>query len=135
MRTIIFQSDMRANDPVGGCYRYIQELQAQIKYHQAELELVLQQLALYRSQPHLHHHDHLNLYNNNPIAPVVPHPTHYQYLQQEPPYMMVHPQEQHHQIQNSDVCLQEDVSGCWGVQDSGCLSSLSLQNKNMSGTI
>ncbi|XP_028778754.1 uncharacterized protein LOC114735241 [Neltuma alba] len=46
---------------------------------------------------------------------------------------MVHPQEQHHQIQNSDVCLQEDVSGCWGVQDSGCLSSLSLQNKNNVG--
>lgn len=56
MRTIIYQSDMRANDPVGGCYRYIQELQAQIEYYRAELELVLQQLAIFRAQAHHHHH-------------------------------------------------------------------------------
>ncbi|KAK4269246.1 hypothetical protein QN277_022431 [Acacia crassicarpa] len=48
MRSIIFQSDMRANDPVGGCC--IQELVAQIEYHRAELDLVLQQLAVFR--PH-----------------------------------------------------------------------------------
>ncbi|XWS18386.1 hypothetical protein CRYUN_Cryun32bG0039000 [Craigia yunnanensis] len=40
MRTIIFQSDARANDPVGGCYRVIQELQRQIEYSRAELDLV-----------------------------------------------------------------------------------------------
>jgi hypothetical protein len=50
MRTIIFQSDMRANDPVGGCYKYIQDLQAQIEYYKIELDLVHQQLAIFRSQ-------------------------------------------------------------------------------------
>ncbi|XP_054782072.1 LOB domain-containing protein 22-like [Prosopis cineraria] len=133
MRTIIYQSDMRANDPVGGCYRYILELQAQIKYHQAELELVLQQLAVFRSQAHLHHHHHhhhhLNPYNNNPIAPLLPPTHHYQYLQQLPrqdqTYMIV---EQEHE-NNNDVTLQDEVSG-WPVQDSVSLSSLSIQNKN-----
>ncbi|XP_058227139.1 LOB domain-containing protein 22-like [Rhododendron vialii] len=51
MRTIIFQSDTRANDPVGGCYRIICELKCQIEYNMVELELVLQQLALCRAPP------------------------------------------------------------------------------------
>lgn len=50
MRTIIFQSDVRANDPVGGCYRMIRELQRQIEYTRAELDFVLHQLAIYRAQ-------------------------------------------------------------------------------------
>ncbi|KAE8669730.1 LOB domain-containing protein 22 [Hibiscus syriacus] len=50
MHTIVFQSDARANDPVGGCYRIIQELQRQIEYSQAELDLVLHQLAICRAQ-------------------------------------------------------------------------------------
>ncbi|KAF7124280.1 hypothetical protein RHSIM_Rhsim12G0206300 [Rhododendron simsii] len=50
MRTIVFQSDVRANDPVGGCYRIIRELQRQIEYNRAELVLVLQQLAICRAQ-------------------------------------------------------------------------------------
>ncbi|KDP40764.1 hypothetical protein JCGZ_24763 [Jatropha curcas] len=54
MRTIIFQSDVRANDPVGGCYRIIRELQRQIEYHKAELDLVLHQLAICRAQQQNH---------------------------------------------------------------------------------
>ncbi|GAV90570.1 DUF260 domain-containing protein [Cephalotus follicularis] len=50
MNTIIFQSDARANDPVGGCYRIILELQRQIEYSKAELDLVLHQLAICRTQ-------------------------------------------------------------------------------------
>ncbi|KAH7839107.1 hypothetical protein Vadar_007052 [Vaccinium darrowii] len=50
MRTIVFQSDVRANDPVGGCYRIIRELQRQIEYNKAELVVVLQQLAFCRAQ-------------------------------------------------------------------------------------
>ncbi|KAK8670266.1 hypothetical protein V6N13_105024 [Hibiscus sabdariffa] len=50
MHTIVFQSDARANDPVGGCYRIIQELQRQIEFSQAELDVVLHHLALCRSQ-------------------------------------------------------------------------------------
>ncbi|KAK9281891.1 hypothetical protein L1049_004798 [Liquidambar formosana] len=55
MRTIIIQSDVRANDPVGGCYRIIRELQRQIEFSKAELDLVLHQLALCRAQSHLPH--------------------------------------------------------------------------------
>ncbi|KAJ6327607.1 hypothetical protein OIU78_014466 [Salix suchowensis] len=50
MRTIIFQSDVRANDPVGGCYRMIRDLQREIEYSRAELDFVLHQLAMYRAQ-------------------------------------------------------------------------------------
>ncbi|MBA0851763.1 hypothetical protein Goshw_025468 [Gossypium schwendimanii] len=46
MHTIVFQSDTQANDSVGGCYRIIQELPHQIEYSQAELKLVLHQLAI-----------------------------------------------------------------------------------------
>uniref|UniRef100_A0A3Q7HR87 LOB domain-containing protein n=1 Tax=Solanum lycopersicum TaxID=4081 RepID=A0A3Q7HR87_SOLLC len=41
MRTIIFQSDVRANDPVGGCYRIIRDLQRHIDYCKAELDIIL----------------------------------------------------------------------------------------------
>ncbi|KAL3511680.1 hypothetical protein ACH5RR_024397 [Cinchona calisaya] len=50
MRTIIFQSDVRATDPVGGCYRIIRQLQHQIDYTKAELDFVLHQIALCRAQ-------------------------------------------------------------------------------------
>ncbi|KAL6335268.1 hypothetical protein AAG906_029505 [Vitis piasezkii] len=49
MRTIIFQSDVRASDPVGGCYRIIRDLQRQIEYTKAELDLVLHHLAICRA--------------------------------------------------------------------------------------
>ncbi|XP_061371101.1 LOB domain-containing protein 22-like [Gastrolobium bilobum] len=52
MNTIIFQSDIRATDPVGGCYRHIQHLQSQIEYYKAELQLVLQHLDFCRAQAH-----------------------------------------------------------------------------------
>lgn len=73
MRTIIYQSDVRANDPVGGCYRIIRDLQRQIEYTRAELQVVLHQLAICRAQnqSHQHHHhmllalDQPNINNNN----------------------------------------------------------------------
>ncbi|XP_071685611.1 LOB domain-containing protein 22-like [Rutidosis leptorrhynchoides] len=49
MRTIIYQSDVRAHDPVGGCYRIIRELQRHIEYTRAELDIVLHQLAICRT--------------------------------------------------------------------------------------
>ncbi|XP_068498581.1 LOB domain-containing protein 22-like [Phaseolus vulgaris] len=48
MATIIYESDMRAKDPVGGCLRIIQNLQSQIAYSQTELQLMLQHLAFFR---------------------------------------------------------------------------------------
>ncbi|KAL6563300.1 hypothetical protein OROHE_005887 [Orobanche hederae] len=49
MRTIIFQSDARAADPVGGCYRIIRDLEHQISLARAELDIVLHHLALCRA--------------------------------------------------------------------------------------
>ncbi|CAH9076884.1 unnamed protein product [Cuscuta europaea] len=48
MRTIIFESDVRALDPVGGCYAIIRHLQHQIDQTQAELDLVLTHIAYCR---------------------------------------------------------------------------------------
>ncbi|KAK8523319.1 hypothetical protein V6N12_047843 [Hibiscus sabdariffa] len=41
---------MRAADPVGGCYKYIFELNKQIARYQAELDLVNQQLSICKAQ-------------------------------------------------------------------------------------
>ncbi|KAL6495930.1 hypothetical protein OROGR_030493 [Orobanche gracilis] len=49
MRTIIFQSDARAADPVGGCHRIIRDLEHQISLARAELDIVLHHLALCRA--------------------------------------------------------------------------------------
>ncbi|KAG0499283.1 hypothetical protein HPP92_003974 [Vanilla planifolia] len=45
MRSIIFQSNARACDPVGGCYGIILELEAQIRRTLAQLDVVQRQLA------------------------------------------------------------------------------------------
>ncbi|KAL6491737.1 hypothetical protein OROGR_034102 [Orobanche gracilis] len=49
MRTIIFQSDARAADPVGGCHRIIRDLEHQISLAKAELDIVFHHLALCRA--------------------------------------------------------------------------------------
>lgn len=50
MATILYQADMRAADPVGGCSTVIHHLQSQIEYCNAELHLTRQHLALLRAQ-------------------------------------------------------------------------------------
>nr|XP_027083853.1 protein LATERAL ORGAN BOUNDARIES-like [Coffea arabica] len=45
MQSMIIQANIRASDPVGGCHRVIQEMQKQIQFCRAELDLVLTQLA------------------------------------------------------------------------------------------
>lgn len=142
MRTIIYQSDMRASDPVGGCYRYILDLQAQIQYYRAELELVLQQLAIFRAQAQHQQHaiyvpnnvnvavngdgevlnaDPMGLYNQQ----------HYHCLQpqQEQQYVMVH--ETGHGSQNSNSTPFQEQINTWDVQNTAVsLSSLSLQGQS-----
>ncbi|KAK7294351.1 hypothetical protein RJT34_17240 [Clitoria ternatea] len=155
MRTIIYQSDMRATDPVGGCYRYIQDLQAQIEFYRAELELVLQQLAIFRAQAQVqvHHQqqhgmyapttnnvnvtvngdgevlngDPLSLYNQAPPSIVSGNP-HYHYMPQQDQYIMLH--ENDNSSQNStNAPLQEHINA-WAMQNSMSLSSLSLQGQS-----
>ncbi|XP_047176654.1 LOB domain-containing protein 22-like [Vigna umbellata] len=47
---IIFESDMRAKDPVGGCLRTILYLQSVIASAESELQFLLQHLAFFRAQ-------------------------------------------------------------------------------------
>jgi hypothetical protein len=74
MATIMFQSDMRAKDPVGGCYRYLQHLQSQYEFLEAELDLTRQHIAICRASSQsqqlaasANHHHHYNdmIMNNN----------------------------------------------------------------------
>ncbi|CAK9158401.1 unnamed protein product [Ilex paraguariensis] len=60
MKTMILQANIRANDPVGGCYRMISQLQRQIAHHKRELDIVLHQLAICRSQPQMAQQEMLN---------------------------------------------------------------------------
>jgi hypothetical protein len=46
MATLVFQAEMRAQDPVGGCYRIVLALERQLEAHRAELAAVLHHLAL-----------------------------------------------------------------------------------------
>ncbi|WVZ93089.1 hypothetical protein U9M48_039100 [Paspalum notatum var. saurae] len=48
MGTLIYQSDMRAQDPAGGCYRLILNLERQLDMDTADLAAVLHHLALCR---------------------------------------------------------------------------------------
>ncbi|TKW32856.1 hypothetical protein SEVIR_2G194400v4 [Setaria viridis] len=48
IKTLIFQSDARAADPVGGCVTIIENLRRQIDQTELELAYVRQQIAIYR---------------------------------------------------------------------------------------
>jgi hypothetical protein len=152
MRTIIFQSDMRANDPVGGCYKYIQDLQAQIEYCKIELDLVLQQLAVFRGQSHQQQQQVVNygdqvIMNSdsllgfyNPPGSIVSATAlenyHYNVQQQVVPQLQEQEQEKHimmHEsnsssssIVNSTAPLQQHINNWGAMQNSISLSSLSL---------
>ncbi|XP_059638964.1 LOB domain-containing protein 22 [Cornus florida] len=123
MRTIIFQSDVRASDPVGGCYRIICELQRQIEYSKVELDVVLHQLAIHRAQAQQQNHDHIDSALNCDgvnVDLLNPYNT-----------MSYHDQNQLNQeqyittTQYNHVPLQ-DISTAWAMQDS---TSTSLQDK------
>ncbi|CAN1120977.1 LOB domain-containing protein 22 [Linum perenne] len=57
MKTIIHEANVRALDPVGGCYHVILRLQYQIKLLEAQLDLLLRQLAYFQSFPQDPHGD------------------------------------------------------------------------------
>ncbi|CAN8270157.1 unnamed protein product [Cochlearia groenlandica] len=70
MHTIMFQSDARANDPIGGCYNIIRDLQNKIEQTRNELEIVLQQLAMCRDRAHNNHHQepHIHMQEHEDIS-------------------------------------------------------------------
>ncbi|RDX81699.1 LOB domain-containing protein 22, partial [Mucuna pruriens] len=112
MSTIVYQSDMRARDPVGGCFRIVQQLQSQIEYTNAELHLVLQRLSFCRGQA-----TSCDIINSTPQP----------YFEQMSHEQMSHHQQQHLVNYNP---FQEDIN-MWTIQNSlPPLSPLSLQDDN-----
>ena len=132
MRTIIFQSDVRANDNVGGCYRIIRELQRQIEYHKAELDLVLHQLAICRAQSQqqtqfqlLETDDSATLSCDiiNPDSLDIYDPMlQYQYAQTQ--------EEQEYVVQENQVQLQENVNALT-IQDCSNVSSSTISSPSL----
>ncbi|GMI73034.1 LOB domain-containing protein 22 [Hibiscus trionum] len=132
MHTIVFQSDARANDPVGGCYRIIQELQRQIEYSQAELDLVLHHLAICRTQ--LAHHQqptsHLQMQDMvNPADLLNSYNSNYYYIQ-EPQEKQFAAVSDHidTSINSQHQFEHETYDQSWGVQESTtAMSSLNIK--------
>ncbi|KAK7271973.1 hypothetical protein RJT34_28284 [Clitoria ternatea] len=110
VKTIIYQSDMRQKNPVGGCYQHIQELHSQIEYTRAQLHLVLQHLAFFRAQAQAQANSS-HIIDPDPPQPFVDQQT---------------SQEQQQQYFNYNI-LQEDMNS-WVIRDSLPLSPLSLQD-------
>lgn len=147
MSTIIFQSDVRANDPVGGCYRIIKELQRQIEYNKAELELVLHQLAICRAQAQQQAQAQLQIPETDDsvltfdIVSADPLNTfnsmqNFQYMQtqqeDQEEYVNVDVNVQNHNLQEADV-------NAWALQDPAIVSTLNvkqdfLNNNDQSST-
>ncbi|XP_029128889.1 LOB domain-containing protein 22-like isoform X2 [Cajanus cajan] len=128
MSTIMYQSDMRARDPVGGCYKLIQHLQSQIEYANAELHLVLQHLAFFRAQAH-QNNDISNVTSSQPFLQQMSQEQHQQYQQQQQQFEQQQQQQQFEQQQyvNYNPSLQEDIN-LWAVQNSISLLPLSLED-------
>nr|KYP60865.1 LOB domain-containing protein 22 [Cajanus cajan] len=128
MSTIMYQSDMRARDPVGGCYKLIQHLQSQIEYANAELHLVLQHLAFFRAQAH-QNNDISNVTSSQPFLQQMSQEQHQQYQQQQQQFEQQQQQQQFKQQQyvNYNPSLQKDIN-LWAVQNSISLLPLSLED-------
>ncbi|CAO2840194.1 unnamed protein product [Amaranthus hypochondriacus] len=54
MESIIFQSNMRAKDPVNGCLGLIRHLEYQITYYRSEFHAISQRIEYYKAQFHNH---------------------------------------------------------------------------------
>ncbi|KAL0323757.1 UNVERIFIED_CONTAM: LOB domain-containing protein 22 [Sesamum calycinum] len=48
MRSVIFEANVRARDPVGGCHRLIREMEERLQLCNSELDLVMKKLAFYK---------------------------------------------------------------------------------------
>ncbi|WVZ01609.1 hypothetical protein V8G54_027678 [Vigna mungo] len=142
INTIIFESDMRAKDPVGGCFRTILYLQSLIASAESELQFLLQHLAFFRAQA-LHS-------IATPQPPPPPSSSHHPYhqgmsLQESKDPSQLHPQElgkDPSQLQQQehpkDPCfnynaLQEDMNV--SDIDNLCVLSLSQESNDLDDAI
>lgn len=141
MRTIIFQSDVRATDPVGGCYRIIRQLQRQIDYTKAELDFVLHQLALCRAQAQAQAQNHqlqeqmlvpedaTDSTSNCDIFGMEPLGSYEQLQQMNYQHFQPHHLEQY-LIQNETAALQEVTTNSWGVEGSTTSSVMPITTQH-----
>ncbi|MED6193031.1 hypothetical protein PIB30_015234 [Stylosanthes scabra] len=116
METIIYQAEMRAYDPVGGCFRLIQHLQSQIEYYQAELQLVLHHLALFKAQAQ---QQSLDGNHSNNVEGGIQQDQYYEATNMD--------------SNNSSTITQEVDLNAWmmqNLQTPGLLSPLALNNEN-----
>ncbi|KAE8720063.1 mediator of RNA polymerase II transcription subunit 9-like [Hibiscus syriacus] len=135
MRTIVFQSDARANDPVGGCYMIIQELQRQIEYNQAELDLVYHQLAICRAQaaqqqPPQQHHNDLTLGCDiiNPRDPLNSYNSNYYYVQEPHDDLFTVDNDEDDNQHQQQHQLHEKYDNSWDIHESTtALSTLNIK--------
>lgn len=120
MNSIIYECNVRAVDPVAGCYRIICHLYSQLLNAQMELVLVRQQLANLRAQTtattssshqHVVHDHHLNNDRNISFHQFL-HPQESQELQAAPKYV-----ELHGDVVQDSVIM--DVRPAIGVLDGG----------------
>ncbi|KAG5017677.1 hypothetical protein JHK82_023279 [Glycine max] len=97
MSTLIYESDMRARDPIGGCYSLVLQLQSQIFYATQQLHLLLQHLAYFKShQPSSSNSS--DIVNN--VTPQPPDP-----LEQTP-----QEQQQQQQCFNYNLLQEDDIN-------------------------
>ncbi|KAK3026878.1 hypothetical protein RJ639_042005 [Escallonia herrerae] len=61
MKSMIYQANVRAADPVGGCYRVVRELEQELVRARGELDCVLRQLAICRAEAQLEMHENPSL--------------------------------------------------------------------------
>lgn len=57
VKSMIFEANIRAHDPVGGCCRIVKELELKISQAKAELNFVLHQLAMFRAHDQIQNPD------------------------------------------------------------------------------
>ncbi|KAK3014613.1 hypothetical protein RJ639_009112 [Escallonia herrerae] len=78
MKSMIYQANVRAADPVGGCYRLVCELERELVRARGELDCVLRQLAICRAQAQLEMQESPSLGYFGPVQGL-PHPDHQQH--------------------------------------------------------
>ncbi|KAK3026880.1 hypothetical protein RJ639_042007 [Escallonia herrerae] len=81
MKCMIYEANVRATDPVGGCYRMVRDLERELAAARGELDFVRGQISIFRAQPQLEMQESPSLGYFGPMQglPEMPHPDHQQH--------------------------------------------------------
>ncbi|KAK2966407.1 hypothetical protein RJ640_003677 [Escallonia rubra] len=105
MKSMIYQANVRAVDPVGGCYRVVSELEQELVRARGELDCVLHQLAICRAEAQLAMHQSPSLGYFGPMQGLseMAHPHHQQH------YVIADENENH-------LGLEFSLQGCGAIK-------------------